>query len=66
MQLKTDKCYVRGNRAVNISESTQTDSVEFNLKKVEFYGIRLSFFARKEVNAVCVSVQDTIIQQLNC
>jgi len=60
---------VRVTGAVTISESTQstqTDSVEFNLKKVEFYGIRLSFFARKEVNAVCENAQDTIIQQLNC
>lgn len=40
-------CEITG--TVTISESTQTDSVEFNLKKVEFYGIRLSFFARKEV-----------------
>jgi hypothetical protein len=51
IQLKTDNqqvmCEITG--TVTISESTQTDSVEFNLKKVEFYGIRLSFFARKEV-----------------
>lgn len=51
IQLTTDNlqvmCEITG--AVTISESTQTDSVEFNLKKVEFYGIRLSFFAREEV-----------------
>lgn len=51
IQLTTDNqrlmCEITG--AVIISESTQTDSVEFNLKKVEFYGIRLSFFAREEV-----------------
>lgn len=51
IQLKTDNqqvmCEITG--TVTISESTQTYSVEFNLKKVEFYGIRLSFFARKEV-----------------
>lgn len=54
IQLKTDNqqvmCEITG--TVTISESTQTDSVEFNLKKVEFYGVRLSFFARKEVNGM--------------
>ena len=51
IQLKTDNqqvmCEITG--TVTISESTQTDSVEKKKKKVEFYGIRLSFFARKEV-----------------